>query len=42
MIVEENRARREFNCIKRRLVAIPESFVKKMIDKILWQMEIFL
>lgn len=28
----ENRARREFNCIKRRLDAIPGSLVKKMID----------
>lgn len=27
----ENRARREFNCIKRRLDAIPESLVKEMI-----------
>lgn len=28
----ENRARREFNCIKRRLDAVPESLVKLMID----------
>lgn len=28
----ENRARREFNCIKRRLDAIPKSLVKELID----------
>ena len=28
----ENRARREFNCIKRRLDAIPDALVKLMID----------
>lgn len=40
MVMEENlyqqkaerRARKEFNCIKRRLDAIPESLVKEMID----------